>query len=355
MGSAFKLIEKATNMNEPTAMTEFGCWLSDGTEYVKKDEYLGYQMIKRAADMGYPKAIRILGYWHYKGNKNISLDEELGFKLIERAAFMGEHSARYIISEINPNWLDEEFSFSLSQKALEHIIQSIISEENQKSDTNEDEEKAEVFSLLEKCTSLEDYKALYKELEKNHDTSSKSIQTHLSVIRKIVLLLSGVSSAEKAKVDKEKAVSLLNQYTELQDFLNLKEDLKRLDLSLDKMSMEELITKASELIVLKSKTEREAYLSYVGSLCIKTSLKKEIIKKFIWTILALIASCFSIVIGIIIGTVSFFKWRGLIRSQQYASKRLLSTEKDFLLLNRLMLYGYKIEELDKYEKLRKLQ
>jgi len=113
MERACQLVEKAVHMNEPVAMTAFGVWLCDGTDYVKKDEYRAYQLIKRAADMGYPQALRILGYWHYNGNRNISVDEDLGFELIERAAFMGEYSARRLILETNPDWLDDDFPYSV--------------------------------------------------------------------------------------------------------------------------------------------------------------------------------------------------------------------------------------------------
>lgn len=352
MESGYKLIRKAADMKEPAAMTEYGSWLCSGNDYVKKDEYRGYQLIKQSADAGYPKAIRTLGYWHYKGTGNVSKNEELGFKLIERAAFIGEHSARYIVSQIDPDWLNEDLSFSLSDEAIRHITQQVAPEEKPKAEEEIDKEKLNQnfahFTRLEKCNSLEDYKSLYKQLEQNSDAASEDARSQLAIIRKIILLLSGVSGAEQAKRDKEKALALLNQYNDLEQFLSYKEDLTQTELSFDRDTMSELMKNASDLIESKSPRQCKSYLSYIAALAEKHSVKKKLIQGILWVIAALTVGIFSILIGTIIGIVAFLHWIAMIRNQRKARKRLMATKQDFSLIHSLMLYGYKIRDFERY-------
>lgn len=362
MEHSYKLIEKAANMNEPAAMTELGVWLCDGTDYVKKDEYRGYQLIKRAADMGYPQALRILGYWHYKGSRNISVNEDLGFELIERAAFMGEYSARHIILEENPDWLNDALTYSTSNETVESIVQLLkepISPvpSHIKENSEKDERKSEIFALLEKCCSLDDYKLLHKQLKKRKDATSEEVQGDLRFIEMIIGSILGISitsenveNAENVKADVEKVENLIGKYTCPQHFLHFKGDLKRLNLSFEESVMNDLMDRASETLNAKCKKEYEAYQSYLDGVYLKDSSKGSLAGIIFWTILAFVVGAFFLPVGIVIGVIAGIMWLSLIFSKSAGHTKTISSEQDFRLINSLFGYGYKIGKISEYYK-----
>lgn len=356
MERAYKLVEKASNMYEPAAMTEFGIWCCDGTSYISKDEYRGYQLIKAAADMGYPHALRILGYWYYKGGRNISVDENRGFELIEKAAFMGEHSARHIILQENPNWLDENISFSISTKTVEHIVQLLDYPKIQNNtivekDTEKQSRKTDAFSLLEKCRSIDDYKSLHKHLKEHSNINQKEIQPILSFIEMVISSIVGIpitsetiANAEKTKADVDKAKELLNRYTCPQHFLHFKEDLKRLNLSFDEPIMSDLMTYASNLLNSKCEKEYQAYDEFLKTKDFVKSSKGCLVVMIVGIILTFALT------NVIVGAIAVLVFLYIMFVRKSNKKKLADIKQDFLLINSLFGYGYKIGKINEYHK-----
>lgn len=355
---AIKLVQKAADMNESAAMTELGEWYSNGTEYIKSDEYRGYQLIQKAACMGYPRAMRILGYWHYNGTRNVSLNEDLGYELIEKAAFMGEYSARKIILEQNPDWFDDEFEFSISKENVSCIISSLQHLSREKDNNTEenvpiDNSKIDVISLIEKCSSVDEYKTVHKHLKDKSDIALKEKKIGLLFIEEILSSIMGVQinnhnieDAEKTKIGKEKARDLLNRYTVLPHFLHFKNDLAHLGLTFDENDMNDLMKTGSELINEKCAKELKSYHEYLHVQSSMDMAKGCSVFVVIGIILSVLISLFFIIGGVIVGVISALALIGVFILRAEGKSRSPNEEECFKLLNALVGYGYKVGDIE---------
>lgn len=268
MEKGASLVKRAASSDEPAALTIMSLWLMRGTEYAK-DELKGYKYMKQAADICYPPAMYYLGYWHYKGTHNVTKNVNLGYDYIERAAFFGNKYARDMMTKENKKWSDDS-NYSINDKMMSEIKKLISDNDDYVNDKNEYElmtsEENKVTSLIVQCNCVDDYIYAHQKI-RSMKFSNYDSQYILSWIEKLAFDMYEIPpEIFKSEYDVPKLMKsimrIAGQYTKLEQFKFLFEDLEKNNLKYDDMLKKYILKKVSGIINVNYCHELEKYEIY---------------------------------------------------------------------------------------------
>ena len=276
MSKGASLVKRAASSDEPAALTVMSLWLMSGIEYTK-DELKGYKYMKEAAESLYPPAMYHFGYWHYKGTHNVTKNTELGYDYIERAAFFGNKYAQDMMTKDNKKWLDKDLDYSLDNKMMSEI-KKLISDKNDDISSSEfiDSEETQVNLIISQCKCVEDYISAYQKI-RSMKFSNYDNQYILSWIEKLAFDMDEISpeifkTENDVSKEMKSVMRIVGQYTKLEQFKFLFDDLEKNNLKYDDMMKKYILKKVSGIINADYRQELKKYEIYEENLNLKGKL-----------------------------------------------------------------------------------
>lgn len=325
----------SAKVGEVAAMTFVAQWLMYGQRGLTKNPQMAYQYIKAASEKEYPPALYLRGIWHYQGGGDISKNEELGYRLIEKAAFYGHREAISLLSKNIKHWRTDELKHDAEEDTFEEI-HSLLQTPKEKlllptgydvdellenpqmeeiyGDVESEEykvEKERIWSRIYKCKTVEDYSDLYEEIRKEEYTQY-DINPILNWLMAAIETITKEPFADRETREQrqkesemyarneERARDMIDSYTKLEQFTNMREEFSQNNIVLKKGDEKKIYSYAMDKILKNHEEDIKAFRIYLSS---RDEIKPFGGKIVIGIVLSILAIFLSPILAVIVAVV----------------------------------------------------